>query len=140
MKFKRHVEIVKGRPDLTALVNVVLLLVFFFLLSSAFVQQPGIKIDLPGSLTVATLPYKSLVVMLTGPDEAYFQNTKMTLSDLRPLLESASKQSTDQQIVIQSDGRVPYQTIVEVMNMAFEFRFRAVNLATRAQISAPPTR
>ncbi|MSR65579.1 MAG: hypothetical protein EXS18_07355 [Verrucomicrobiae bacterium] len=139
MKFKRHVEIVKGRPDLTALVNVVLLLVFFFLLSSAFVQQPGIKIDLPLSPLVGTLPYKNLVVMLTGPDEVYFQNAKMVLSDLRPLLEIAAKQSTDQQIVIQSDGRVPYQTIVGVMNMAFEFHFRAVNLATRADVAAPPS-
>ena len=135
MKFKRQVEIVKGRPDLTALVNVVLLLVFFFLLSSAFVQQAGIKIDLPSSRTLVAFPHKSLVVMLTAADEVYFQNTKMTLADLRALLEKEAASSTDQQVVIQSDGRVPYKTIVEVMNMAFQLNFRAVNLATRAEVA-----
>ena len=137
MKFKRQVEIVKGRPDLTALINVVLLLLFFFLLSSAYVQQPGIKIDLPVSMVLGTLPYKKLVVMITASDEVYFQNTKMTLEQLRRMLEAEAKQSTDQHVVIQSDGRVPYETIVKVMDMAFQLRFRAVNLATRTELTAP---
>src|SRR5262245_30390089 len=131
MKFKRQVEIVKGRPDLTALVNVVLLLVFFLLLSSAFVQQPSIKIDLPRSWTPGFVPYKSVVVMLTGPDEAYFQDTKMTLAQLRHLLSKEASRASDQQLVIQADERVPYKTIVEVTDMAFHAKFRSVNLATR---------
>src|ERR1051325_8165787 len=133
MKFKRQVEIIKGHPDVTALVNVVLLLMFFFLLSSAFVQQRGIKIDLPASLVGGPLPYKNLVVMITGLDELYFQNGKMTLEQFRHALEKEAQNSTDRQLVIQSDARVPYSTIVTVMNMAFEFRFRAVNLATREE-------
>src|SRR5258708_6053282 len=112
MKFRRHVEIVKGRPDLTALVNVVLLLVFFFLLSSAFVQHPGIKIDLPQSKLIGTLPYKNQVVMITATNEVYFHDNKMTLEQLRHMLAKEAERSTDQQVVIQSDGRVPYQTIV----------------------------
>ncbi len=140
MKFKRQVEIVKGRPDLTALVNVVLLLVFFFLLSSVFVQQAGVKIDLPQSKVVGTLPYRSLVVMITTADEVYFQNTKMTLDELRRHLEQEAARSTDQQVVVQSDGRVPYKTIVEVMDMAFHLNFRAVNLATRPELVVPPAR
>ena len=137
MKFKRQVEIVKGRPDLTALVNVVLLLLFFFLLSSAFVQQPGIKIDIPGSMHLSTLPSKKLVVMVTAANEVYFQNTKMSIEQLHHLLGGEAKQSTDQHVVIQSDGRVPYETIVKIMDMAFQHRFRSVNLATRSEPAAP---
>src|SRR5262245_10391227 len=111
MKFKRQVEIVKGRPDLTGLVNVVLLLVFFLLLASAFVQQPGIKIDFPQSRTLAVLPYKSVVVMLTGPDEAYYRETKVTLDQLRHLLSQETANAREQQLVIQADARVPYKTI-----------------------------
>jgi biopolymer transport protein ExbD len=137
MKFKRQVEIVKGRPDLTALVNVVLLLVFFLLLASAFVQQPGIKIDLPQSRTPGVLPYKSVVVMLTGADEAYYRDTKMTMTQLRHLLTKESDRASEQQLVIQADERVPYKTIVEVTDMAFQAKFRAVNLATRPGLAAP---
>ena len=139
MKLKRQVEIVKGLPDLTALINVVLLLVFFFLLSSAFVQRPGLKIDLPMSKTLGVLPYESLVVMITAPDEVFFKNSKMTLADLREELQGEAERSVDQQVVIQSDGRVPYATIVEVMDMAFQCNFQAVNLATRVDSDGETT-
>jgi len=138
MKFKRHVEIVKGRPDLTALVNVVLLLVFFFLLSSAFIQQPGIKIDYAASKSLDILPYNSLVVMITSPEEVFFQDTKMNLRELRERLEAIAARDTQQQLVIKADRSVPYGTVVAVMDMAFQCNLRAVNLATRAEVGAPP--
>lgn len=137
MKFKRQVEILKGKPDLTALVNVVLLLVFFFLLSSAFVQRPGIPVNLPVSKTLAVLPYKSLVVMVTAPNEVFFKDTKLSLDQFRTRLEAEARSSIDQQVVIQADELVSYKTIVDVMNMAFECRFQAVNLAIRARPDAP---
>lgn len=137
MKFKRQVEIVKGRPDLTALVNVMLLLVFFFLLSSVFVQEPGIKIDYQRSKLVGTLPYKSLVVMITAPDEVFFQDSKMNLAELRRRLEDEAKKTGEQQLVIKADRRVPYGTVIEVMDIAFHLNLRAVNLATRAELTAP---
>jgi biopolymer transport protein ExbD len=138
MKFKRNVEIVKGRPDLTALVNVILLLVFFFLVSSVFVQQPGIKIDYAQSKVIGTLPFKSLVVMITAPDEVFFQDTKLTLAEFRQRLAEEAKKSGDQQLVIKADRRVPHGTVIEVMDMAFHCNLRAVNLATRPELSAPP--
>jgi biopolymer transport protein ExbD len=61
----------------------------------------------------------------------------MTLEQFRHALEKEAQNSTDRQLVIQSDARVPYSTIVTVMNMAFEFRFRAVNLATREETKTP---
>lgn len=138
MKFKRQVEIVKGRPDLTALVNVILLLVFFFLLSSAFVQQPGIKIDYAQSKFVDTLPYKSMVVMITSPDEVFFKDRKMGLAQFGAELEEEAKKSNEQQLVIKADRSVPYGTIVAVMDMGFRCNLRAVNLATRTEVIAPP--
>lgn len=140
MKLKRQVEIVEGLPDLTALINVVLLLVFFFLLSSTFVQRPGLKIDLPVSKTLGVLPYESLVVMITAPDEVFFRNRKMTLGQLREELTREAANSVDQQVVIQADGRVPYATIVEVMDMAFQCNFQAVNLATRVDFAGETSR
>jgi biopolymer transport protein ExbD len=76
--------------------------------------------------------------MITATNEVYFHDNKMTLDQLRHMLAKEAARSTDQQVVIQSDGRVPYQTIVEVMDMAFQFKFRAVNLATRAGIASTP--
>ena len=48
MKFKRHLEIVKGRIDPAPMVDIVFLLLIFLVLSSPFVLQPGYGlVDLP---------------------------------------------------------------------------------------------
>src|SRR5207244_1579157 len=112
--------------------------VFFFLLSSAFVQQPGIKIDYAQSKFFVTLPYKSMVVMITAPDEVFFKDRKMNLVQLRGELEEEAKKSSEQQLVIKADRSVPYGTIVAVMDMAFQCNLRAVNLSTRTDEIAPP--
>ncbi|MCK4248214.1 MAG: biopolymer transporter ExbD, partial [Candidatus Omnitrophica bacterium] len=51
MIFKGKMEIEKGRLDITPLVDVIFLLIIFFMLTSSFISQPGIKINLPKAVT-----------------------------------------------------------------------------------------
>ena len=50
-RFKRHIELEHGRLDLAPLIDVVFLLLIFFMLTSSFVIQPSITINLPKAVT-----------------------------------------------------------------------------------------
>ena len=70
MRFKRHLQIYKGRVDLTPLIDVVFQLLIFFMLSSSYVMQPGILVDLPESRLVAPARSENLVVTAQSGDRS----------------------------------------------------------------------
>ncbi|HRU00885.1 MAG TPA: biopolymer transporter ExbD, partial [Victivallales bacterium] len=49
--FRTKLSIIKGKPDLTPMIDVVFLLLLFFMLSSSFVQITGIEIKLPEAVS-----------------------------------------------------------------------------------------
>ncbi len=73
MRFKTNLTIAKGVLDITPLIDVVLLLLIFFMLSSSFVFNPGVKVDLPEYSSGETLQESDLVVTITE-EGLYFYN------------------------------------------------------------------
>src|ERR1700679_554719 len=93
----RRLQPLRGLVDLAPVLNVVLLLLCFFLLSSSFVLQPGIKVDPPRSMFAHGTPASRLIVAVTlAPQQydekgaplprqpvLYFNNQIVTLAGLR---------------------------------------------------------
>lgn len=50
MRLRRNLEIVQGKIELTPLVDVIFLLLIFFMLSRSFILQPGLRVQPPRSL------------------------------------------------------------------------------------------
>ncbi len=59
---QRRVQPLRGLVDVAPVLNVILLLLCFFLLSSSFIMQPGIKVDLPRSAYAEGSPASRLIV------------------------------------------------------------------------------
>ena len=131
MIFKTHCQIARGPMDSAPLVNIVFLLLLFFLLSSPFVLQSGMGIDLPGSNTPTISGFQSLVVAVTSKNLTFFNNRPTTLSDLQKALQEEVRRAPNQELIIKADKQVPHGVVVEIMNIAFKAGVHSVNLATR---------
>src|SRR5271165_7110656 len=97
----RRLQPLRGTIDLAPIVTVVLLLLCFFLLSSSFVLQPGIKVEPPRSAFSVGTPASRLIVAVTLPPQQwdadgkpikrepilYFNDQIVTLDGLRTDLE-----------------------------------------------------
>ncbi|MEJ2104964.1 MAG: biopolymer transporter ExbD [Ignavibacteriaceae bacterium] len=102
----------------SSLTDIVLLLVIFFLLSSQFVIQTGVKVKLPGSTTEESSEPTSMIVTITaagvvyvGPDET---NIELLPSKLSELLST----STDNNLVIRADKSVKIDLVIKVIDAA----------------------
>jgi len=102
----------------SSLTDIVLLLVIFFLLSSQFVIQTGVKVKLPGSTTEESSEPTSMIVTITaagvvyvGPDET---NIELLPSKLSELLST----STDNNLVIRADKSVQIDLVIKVIDAA----------------------
>ena len=129
MKLRRTMNFDFGWVVLVALVDVVFLLVFFLLLSSNFILQQGISISMPFSrFTLGPQTSHEIISISGGAVPAiYFQDQRVTMEQLGPLLEAAKR--NDQSIIIKADRSTSYETVAEVTNAALEHGITSVALA-----------
>ncbi len=91
MKLSRTKEYNFGWLVFLGLVDVVFLLVFFLLLSSNFILQPGISVSMPFSRFTLGPQINQQIISITGGavPAIYFREQKITLDQLGPLLDTA---------------------------------------------------
>src|SRR5579884_2839686 len=133
MKLERTVDFNFGWLVLLALVNLAFLLVFFLLLSSNFILQQGISISYAVFCFTKKTQANQQIVSITGgaAPAIYFQDQRVTLEQLGPLLDAA--RNRDQAIIIKADRSASYETVAQVANAALEHGITSVALA-----AAPP--
>lgn len=113
-----------------------LVLIFFLLLSSSFLLQPGISVNVPQSPFLLSPQRDPRIVSVTAPplSAVFFENEKMDLARLKERLRATPKRS--QTIIIKADRHALYEKITEVMNVALELGFPVV-LATADENGRP---
>jgi biopolymer transport protein ExbD len=133
MKLSRTTKINFGWLFVFPVLDVVFLLIFFFLLSSNFILQPGISVSVPFSrFTLGPQPNQQIISITGGPNPAiYLRDRKVTLEQLGPALDNTRRESRS--IVIKADRTVSYDLVMAVTNAALEHGITSVALATTSQ-------
>lgn len=133
MKLTRTKQFNFGWLVLFPAIDVVFLLMFFLLLSSNFILQPGISLSLPFSRFALGPQVNQQIISITGGavPAVYFRDQKISLEQLGPLLDAAKRENRS--IIIKADRSTPYETVIAVTNSALEHGISSVALAT-----APP--
>ena len=133
MKLTRTKEYNFGWLVLFPVIDVAFLLMFFLLLSSNFILQPGISVSVPLSRFTLGPQINPQIISITGgaAPAIYFRDQKVTVDQLGPLLDQAKKESRP--IIIKADRLTPYSLVVDVANLSLEHGISSVALAT-----APP--
>ena len=133
MKLTRTTQNPFGWLYVVPLIDIVFLLIFFFLLSSNFVLQPGISVSVPFSRFTLGPQVNQEIVSITGGavPAIYFRDQKTTLTQLGPLFEAAKRDGRS--IIIKADRLTPYELVIAVTNVALEHGISSISLATTAQ-------
>ena len=129
MKLSRTRDYNFGWLVLLALVDAAFLLVFFLLLSSNFILQPGISVSMPFSRFTLAPQINQQIISITGGavPAIYFRDQRVTIEQLGPLLDVAKRDG--QSVIIKADRLTPYETVIRVTNVALEHGITSVALA-----------
>ena len=128
MKFKRRLKIEKGMIDLTPMVNIFFLLFVFFLFTSSFIFQPGIKVSLPKAVTSEVMQLDNVTITVTKDDKIYLEDRQITREDLVPRLKILAKEKMG--LLIKADSRAPLGRIVEIWDACRREGVSQINIAT----------
>jgi len=101
-----------------SLADVVLLLLVFFLLSSTFIVQPGIRVRLPKARTEERESERNILVSLTRDGDVYLGDENVDLDALPAKLYSLLLDNPEQLIVLRADKDVSLSRAVQILDMA----------------------
>lgn len=116
--FKTKLEVIHGRPDLTPMIDVVFLLLIFFMLSSSFVQVSGITVNLPSAVISSDASVNKLVVSIDQNNKFYFNDIPMTWEGLTEQLQKCKLQWNADTVIIRADKHTEYGVVVRIMSLS----------------------
>lgn len=128
MKFKRRVFLETGKLDIAPLINVVFLLLIFFMLTSSFILQPGVRVNLPRAVTSEVLMKDVLVVAVTEAGDLYVNDRPATHDELVSRVKMASRNK--QAILIKADKNVNLGKVIAVWDLCRQEDVRQISVAT----------
>jgi len=128
MKFKRRLKIEKGMLDLTPMVNIFFLLFIFFLFTSSFIFQSGIRVSLPKAVTSEVIQQDNLVVTVSRDNKLYLEDREINQDELLSRLRILSKEDTG--LIIKADSRSSIGKVVEIWDACRREGISQINIAT----------
>lgn len=131
-------------PDvnLTPMIDVVFLLLLFFMVSTSFIRESSLKVDLPEASGQALVEQEVTIdIIIRANGEVLVNDTLMaelTRDALRDLLKTTAGDNDDPHIIISADATAEYQHIVTAMDAAQLLGFTRLTLATRQKTTETP--
>jgi biopolymer transport protein ExbD len=127
--------------NLTSLIDVVLLLLIFFMVSTSFVRRTEIRLQLPEAESAsAVIEEEGLDITITA-DGNYLVNGREVINrrpdTLRRAIERVAGDDRGLQVVIRADARAAHQSVVTAMDVAGRLGFVKLNIATVEHGSGP---
>lgn len=128
MRFKRPITVEKGRLDITPLVDVIFLLLIFFLLSSPLASRNAIKVNLPKAKKSESINPNVIKITVTEFDEIYFNGEQIRLAQLEDVLRKNYTQKKS--VLIQGDKNASLGMIVNVWDVCRIVGVEELSIAT----------
>jgi biopolymer transport protein ExbD len=102
----------------SSLTDIVMLLLIFFLLTSQFVIQTGVKVKLPGSKTNEPSDPSRIIVTITQNGAIFIGNDEITIDLLPSKLSETKSTIQDDNLIIRADKTVPIELVIKVIDAA----------------------
>lgn len=133
MKFKRRRSQEIG-IDLTPLIDVVFLLLIFFMISATFTRESRLLIDLPEARGDAVESEVTQIDVVIGAEGMYIVNDRTLVNSRRETLEQAVRELSGGDValpfIITADARTPHEFVVRAMDVAGQLGFSRLSITT----------
>ncbi len=102
--------------DIAPLIDIVFLLLVFFMLTSTFMVPEAIELELPESSSATVIDITPIIVSLEQTGQLALNGERIEQEQLRGAIEALLKQDADSAITLKSDARTEVQQLLAVMD------------------------
>ena len=134
----QHRSVESPRVELTPMIDVVFLLLIFFMISTTFIERPGLKIDLPESAAQQLKQeQKELQIYLTAGGEIFFQRQQITFQQLTQKLSEFGPLAKQMTFLLMADKNALHGKVIQLMDLAKVAGFGKLAIATDKPAAKP---
>jgi len=122
----RPKRFIKPVINIAPVVDVLFLLLIFFMVSSTFIEQPNIKLELPSTRHSEATKIERMVLTISRDGQLFLQDKPVEKKDLEKELRRVILDTGDEVLVLKADKWVPYGVVVDIMDDAKGAGFKRV--------------
>ena len=140
---------IKGRPmqfktrrkrrvliNITSLIDVLFLLLIFLMISSTFLEQPGIKLELPDAQSAILVEQKDFTLFIDKGSRLYLNKTEISIELLEEKLKEVLPEMKNGALILKADQDVSHGIVVKVMDSVKRSGVKKLIIGTKL---IPPT-
>ena len=120
----------KSEINLTPMLDVVFIMLIFFIVTATFIKEPGTDILRPEALTAEVKPTVSVLVGINAANEIWIDKKRVDVRSVRANLERLIAENPKGGLVVQADAGAKNELLLEVLNAARGAGIQQVAVAT----------
>jgi len=118
--------------NVTSLIDVMFLLLIFFMVTSTFKNQPAINLVLPRSVSAEESPLTPAVLYLTADGTVYLNDQALADAALPATLAQLQTTTGEDRIILRADTEADHGDVVRLIDLVKESGFTRVSISARA--------
>ena len=104
--------------DLTPMLDVVFIMLIFFIVTATFIKETGIEVNRPDTKTAEAKKTVSLLVAVAKDSAIWIDKKRVDIRNVRPLMERLHAENPKGGLVIQADGESKVEKVLAIMEAA----------------------
>jgi len=130
---KSHSAPPMAEINIIPLVDVVLVLLIIFMATTAFVKEAGLDLKLPAAKTTGEVKAETardINVALTRDNKIYLDGRPSNEGAVQAAMTARAKKNPETRVIVKGDGRIAYERVIRIMDMAKQAGLPKVALST----------
>jgi len=119
--------------NITSLIDVLFLLLIFFMVSSTFLEQPGMKLELPETKGHTQEKVDKLILEINADEELILNGSTIALSNLEGKFKELLPSLEEKSLILKADKHVTHGIVVKVMDIAKLSGLEKIVIATQVE-------
>ncbi len=107
-----------GEINISPLIDIVFILLIFFIVTTVFVEETGVDIEKPRAASQRDLERNSILIGITPEGRVFYGGREIGTGGVRAAVSRLLATESDMPVIIQADRRTPTETTVEVLDEA----------------------
>ena len=130
MSRKKRAEEEQSAIDITPMLDVVFIMLIFFIVTSVFIKEAGIEVNRPEATTAQPKENVSILVAINNNDEIWIDQRRVDERAVKSVIERLRAENPNGGLVIQADNEASVKTLTAVADAARALGLYDVSIAT----------
>lgn len=127
---RRHAAKDEPEINITPMLDIVFIMLIFFIVTTTFIRETGVEVDKPTAITTEARPQGNVLIALRHNDEIWMNNRNIELSEVRTQVERARAENPEGSVILIADKASRTGLLVDVMDQVQAAGVERISVST----------